>query len=141
MSKQQEILKLYNQQLEDLNATEQEAKKYLLSIAKNNNIKVFINDLFDSKDNVVNFNEQVETLLKSNLINIKVGDKLNQNILTLNDKDTWWSNNYKNSYIIFNSKQVYDYDTLENLIEIKVNDEFIVQKIIFDTNEYFYKYL
>lgn len=41
MSKQQEILKLYNQQLEDLNATEQEAKKYLLSIAKNNNIKVF----------------------------------------------------------------------------------------------------
>lgn len=111
----------------------------MLSIAKNNNIKVFINDLFDSKDNVINFNQQVETLLKSNLINVKVGDKLNQNILTLNDKDTWWSNNYKNSYIIFKSKQVYNYDTLENLIEIKVNDEFIVQKIIFDTNEYFYK--
>lgn len=139
MSKQLEILNLYNQQREDLNTTEQEAKKYLLSIAKNNNIKVFINDLFDSKDNVINFNQQVETLLKSNLINVKVGDKLNQNILTLNDKDTWWSNNYKNSYIIFISKQVYDYDTLENLIEIKVNDEFIVQKIIFNTNEYFYK--
>lgn len=139
MSKQQEILKLYNQQLEDLNATEQEAKKYLLSIAKNNNIKLFINDLFDSKDNVINFNQQVETLLKSNLINIKVGDKLNQNILTLNDKDTWWSNNYNNSYIIFKSKQLYDYDTFENLIEIKVNNEFIVQKIIFDRNEYFYK--
>lgn len=139
MSKQQEILKLYNQQLEDLNATEQEAKKYLLSIAKNNNIKLFINDLFDSKDNVINFNQQVETLLKSNLINIKVGDKLNQNILTSNDKDTWWSNNYKNSYIIFTSKQLYDYDTFENLIEIKINNEFIVQKIIFDRNEYFYK--
>lgn len=139
MSKQQEILNLYNQQLEDLNATEQEAKKYLLSIAKNNNIKLFINDLFDSKDNVINFNQQVETLLKSNLINIKVGDKLNQNILTLNDKDTWWSNNYKNSYIIFKSKQLYDYDTFENLIEIKINNEFIVQKIIFDRNEYFYR--
>ena len=30
MSKQQEILNLYNQQLEDLNATEQEAKKILV---------------------------------------------------------------------------------------------------------------
>lgn len=139
MSKQQEILNLYNQQREDLNTTEQEAKKYLLSIAKNNNIKVFINDLFDSKDNVINFNQQVETLLKSNLINVKVGDKLNQNILTLNDKDTWWSNNYKNSYIIFKSKQLYDYDTIETLIEIQVNNEFIVQKIIFDRYEYFYR--
>ena len=63
MSKQQEILNLYNQQREDLKTTEQEAKKYLLSIAKNNNIKVFINDLFDSKYNFVNFNWQVETLL------------------------------------------------------------------------------
>ena len=139
MSKQQKILNLYNQQREDLNTTEQEAKKYLLSIAKNNNIKVFINDLFDSKDNVINFNQQVETLLKSNLINVKVGDKLNQNILTLNDKDTWWSNNYKNSYIIFKSKQLYDYDTIETLIEIQVNNEFIVQKIIFDRYEYFYR--
>ena len=139
MSKQQEILNLYNQQREDLNTTEQKAKKYLLSIAKNNNIKVFINDLFDSKDNVINFNQQVETLLKSNLINVKVGDKLNQNILTLNDKDTWWSNNYKNSYIIFKSKQLYDYDTIETLIEIQVNNEFIVQKIIFDRYEYFYR--
>lgn len=139
MSKQQEILNLYNQQREVLNTTEQEAKKYLLSIAKNNNIKVFINDLFDSKDNVINFNQQVETLLKSNLINVKVGDKLNQNILTLNDKDTWWSNNYKNSYIIFKSKQLYDYDTIETLIEIQVNNEFIVQKIIFDRYEYFYR--
>lgn len=139
MSKQQEILNLYNQQREDLNTTEQEAKKYLLSIAKNNNIKVFINDLFDSKDNVINFNQQVETLLKSNLINVKVGDKLNQNILTSNDKDTWWSNNYKNSYIIFKSKQLYDYDIIETLIEIQVNNEFIVQKIIFDRYEYFYR--
>lgn len=137
MSKQQEILNLYNQQREDLKTTKDEAKKYLLSIAKNNNIKVFINDLFDSKDNVINFNQQVETLLKSNLINVKVGDKLNQNILTLNDKDTWWSNNYKNSYIIFKSKQLYDYDIIETLIEIQVNNEFIVQKIIFDRYEYF----
>lgn len=139
MSKQQEILNLYNQQREDLKTTKDEAKKYLLSIAKNNNIKVFINDLFDSKDNVINFNQQIETLLKSNLINVKVGDKLNQNILTLNDKDTWWSNNYKNSYIIFKSKQLYDYDTIETLIEIQVNNEFIVQKIIFDRYEYFYR--
>lgn len=139
MSKQQEILKLYNQQLEDLNATEQEAKKYLLSIANNDTVKVFINDLFDSKDYVINFNKQVETLLKSNLINVKVGDKLNQNILTLNDKDTWWSNKYKNSYIIFQSKQLYAYDTFENFIEIIVNDEFIVKKIIFDTHEYCYR--
>lgn len=139
MSKQQEILNLYNQQREDLKTTKDETKKYLLSIAKNNNIKVFINDLFDSKDNVINFNQQVETLLKSNLINVKVGDKLNQNILTLNDKDTWWSNNYKNSYIIFKSKQLYDYDIIETLIEIQVNNEFIVQKIIFDRYEYFYR--
>ena len=46
MTKQQEILKLYNRQLEDLNATEQEAKKYLLSIANNDTVKQFINRFF-----------------------------------------------------------------------------------------------
>ena len=39
MSKQQEILNLYNQQLEDLTTTKAEAKKYLLSIAQDDNVK------------------------------------------------------------------------------------------------------
>lgn len=39
MSKQQEILNLYNQQREDLKTTKDEAKKYLLSIAQDDNLK------------------------------------------------------------------------------------------------------
>ena len=50
MSKQQEILNLYNQQLEDLTTTKAETKKYLLSIAQDDNVKQFINRFFELKD-------------------------------------------------------------------------------------------
>lgn len=76
MSKQQEILNLYNQQLEDLTTTKAEAKKYLLSIAQDDNIKQFINRFFELKDDMIDFKEKFELLLNFELFNLKVGDKL-----------------------------------------------------------------
>jgi hypothetical protein len=76
MSKQQALLNLYNQQLEDLNATEQEAKKYLLSIANNNNIKQFINRFFELKNDMLDFNKKFELLLNFELFNLNIGDTL-----------------------------------------------------------------
>lgn len=76
MSKQQEILNLYNQQREDLKTTKDEAKKYLLSIAQDDNVKQFINRFFDMKNNILDFNEHFESLLNFELFNIKIGDKL-----------------------------------------------------------------
>jgi len=55
MSKQQEILNLYNQQREDLKTTENEAKKYLLSIAQDDNVKQFINRFFEMKNDIHNW--------------------------------------------------------------------------------------
>lgn len=81
MTKQQEILKLYNQQLEDLNATEQEAKKYLLSIANNDTVKQFINRFFELKDDMLNFNKKFELLLNFELFNLKIGDTLSNDDL------------------------------------------------------------
>lgn len=76
MSKQQEILNLYNQQLEDLTTTKAEAKKYLLSIAQDDNVKQFINRFFELKDDMIDFKEKFELLLNFELFNLKLGDKL-----------------------------------------------------------------
>lgn len=76
MSKQQEILNLYNQQLENLNATKNEAKKYLLSTAQDDNVKQFINRFFELKDDMIDFKEKFELLLNFELFNLKLGDKL-----------------------------------------------------------------
>lgn len=76
MSKQQEILNLYNQQREDLKTTKDEAKKYLLSIAQDDNVKQFINRFFEMKNDILDFNEHFESLLNFELFNIKIGDKL-----------------------------------------------------------------
>lgn len=76
MSKQQEILNLYNQQLEDLTTTKAEAKKYLLSIAQDDNVKQFINRFFELKDDMIEFKEKFELLLNFELFNLKLGDKL-----------------------------------------------------------------
>lgn len=81
MSKQQEILNLYNQQREDLKTTKDEAKKYLLSIAQDDNVKQFINRFFDMKNDILDFNEHFESLLNFELFNIKIGDKLNKDNL------------------------------------------------------------
>lgn len=76
MSKQQEILNLYNQQLEDLTTTKAEAKKHLLSIAQDDNVKQFINRFFELKDDMIDFKEKFELLLNFELFNIKIGDTL-----------------------------------------------------------------
>ena len=76
MSKQQEILNLYNQQLENLNATKNEAKKYLLSTAQDDNVKQFINRFFELKDDMIDFKEKFELLLNFELFNIQIGDTL-----------------------------------------------------------------
>lgn len=76
MSKQQEILNLYNQQLKDLKTTEDEAKKYLLSITQDDNVKQFINRFFELKDDMIDFKEKFELLLNFELFNLKLGDKL-----------------------------------------------------------------
>lgn len=76
MSKQQEILNLYNKQLENLIATEQEAKKYLLSIANDDTVKQFINRFFELKDDMIDFKKKFELLLNFELFNLKLGDKL-----------------------------------------------------------------
>lgn len=76
MSKQQEILNLYNQQREDLKITKDEAKKYLLSIAQDDNVKQFINRFFELKDDMIDFKEKFELLLNFELFNLKLGDKL-----------------------------------------------------------------
>lgn len=76
MSKQQEILNLYNQQLKDLTTTKAEAKKYLLSIAQDDNVKQFINRFFELKDDMIDFKEKFELLLNFELFNLKLGDKL-----------------------------------------------------------------
>lgn len=81
MSKQQEILNLYNQQLEDLTTTKAEAKKYLLSVAQDDNVKQFINRFFEMKNDILDFNEHFESLLNFELFNIKIGDKLNNDNL------------------------------------------------------------
>ena len=81
MSKQQEILNLYNQQREDLKTTKDEAKKYLLSIAQDDNVKQFINRFFEMKNDILDFNEHFESLLNFELFNIKIGDKLNKDNL------------------------------------------------------------
>lgn len=74
-------MKLYNQQLEDLNATEQEAKKYLLSIANNDTVKQFINRFFELKDDMLDFNKKFELLLNFELFNLKIGDTLSNDDL------------------------------------------------------------
>lgn len=76
MSKQQEILNLYNQQLENLTTTKAEAKKYLLSIAQDDNVIQFINRFFELKDDMIDFKEKFELLLNFELFNLKLGDKL-----------------------------------------------------------------
>lgn len=76
MSKQQEILNLYNQQLEDLTTTKAEAKKYLLSTAQDDNVKQFINRFFELKDDMIDFKEKFELLLNFELFNMKIRDKL-----------------------------------------------------------------
>lgn len=76
MSKQQEILNLYNKQLEDLNATKNEAKKYLLSTAQDDNVKQFINRFFELKNDMLDFNKKFELLLNFELFNIQIGDTL-----------------------------------------------------------------
>lgn len=76
MSKQQEILNLYNKQIENLTTTKAEAKKYLLSIAQDDNVKQFINRFFELKDDMIDFKEKFESLLNFELFNLKLGDKL-----------------------------------------------------------------
>lgn len=81
MSKQQEILNLYNQQRENLKTTKDEAKKYLLSIAQDDNVKQFINRFFELKDDMLDFNKKFELLLNFELFNLKIGDTLSNDDL------------------------------------------------------------
>lgn len=134
MSKQQEILNLYNQQREDLKTTKDEAKKYLLSIAQDDNVKQFINRFFELKDDMIDFKEKFELLLNFELFNLKLGDKLtnDESIYQIIETTTY------DETITFPILEIpfllkYDDNILIVLnLFVKTNKDLVISEIIFE---------
>ena len=134
MSKQQEILNLYNQQREDLNATEDEAKKYLLSIAQDDNVKQFINRFFEMKNDILDFNEHFESLLNFELFNIKIGDKLNKDNLMYEVVENTTDEN-EITHAIFEMPLTFkfnDYILIVLNLFVKTNKDLVISEIMFE---------
>lgn len=134
MSKQQEILNLYNQQREDLNTTEQEAKKYLLSIAQDYNVKQFINRFFEMKNDILDFNEHFESLLNFELFNIKIGDKLNKDNLMYEVVENTTDED-EITHAIFEMPLTFkfnDYILIVLNLFVKTNKDLVISEIIFE---------
>ena len=134
MSKQQEILNLYNQQLENLTTTKAEAKKYLLSITQDDNVKQFINRFFELKDDMIDFKEKFELLLNFELFNLKLGDKLtnDESIYQIIETTTY------DETITFPILEIpfllkYDDNILIVLnLFVKTNKDLVISEIIFE---------
>lgn len=134
MSKQQEILKLYNQQLEDLSATKDEAKKYLLSTAQDDNVKQFINRFFELKDDMIDFKEKFELLLNFELFNIQIGNKLNDSDLKyemIDDTTNYDINTFPILEIPFLLKYNDNILIVLNLF-VKTNKDLVITEITFE---------
>ena len=134
MSKQQEILKLYNQQREDLKTTEDEAKKYLLSIAQDDNVKQFINRFFEMKNGILDFNEHFESLLNFELFNIKIGDKLNKNNLMYEIVENTTDED-EITHAIFEMPLTFEFN--DNILIVlnlfvKTNKDLVISEIMFE---------
>lgn len=134
MSKQQEILSLYNQQREDLKTTEDEAKKYLLSIAQDDNVKQFINRFFELKDDMIDFKEKFELLLNFELFNIKIGDKLNNDNLMYEVVENTTDED-EITHAIFEMPLTFkfnDYILIVLNLFVKTNKDLVISEIMFE---------
>lgn len=134
MSKQQEILNLYNQQREDLKTTEDEAKKYLLSIAQDDNVKQFINRFFEMKNHILDFNEHFESLLNFELFNIKIGDKLNNDNLMYEVVENTTDED-EITHAIFEMPLTFkfnDYILIVLNLFVKTNKDLVISEIMFE---------
>lgn len=134
MSKQQEILKLYNQQREDLKTTKDEAKKYLLSIAQDDNVKQFINRFFEMKNDILDFNEHFESLLNFELFNIKIGDKLNKDNLMYEVVENTTDED-EITHAIFEMPLTFkfnDYVLIVLNLFVKTNKDLVISEIMFE---------
>lgn len=134
MSKQQEILNLYNQQLEDLTTTKAEAKKYLLSIAQDDNVKQFINRFFEMKNDILDFNEHFESLLNFELFNIKIGDKLNNDNLMYEVVENTTDED-EITHAIFEMPLTFkfnDYILIVLNLFVKTNKDLVISEIMFE---------
>lgn len=134
MSKQQEILNLYNQQLEDLTTTKAEAKKYLLSIAQDDNVKQFINRFFEMKNDILDFNEHFESLLNFELFNIKIGDKLNKDNLMYEVVENTTDED-EITHAIFEMPLTFkfnDYILIVLNLFVKTNKDLVISEIMFE---------
>lgn len=134
MSKQQEILNLYNQQLKDLKTTKDEAKKYLLSIAQDDNVKQFINRFFEMKNDILDFNEHFESLLNFELFNIKIGDKLNNDNLMYEVVENTTDED-EITHAIFEMPLTFKFN--DNILIVlnlfvKTNKDLVISEIIFE---------
>lgn len=134
MSKQQEILNLYNQQLEDLTTTKAEAKKYLLSTAQDDNVKQFINRFFEMKNDILDFNEHFESLLNFELFNIKIGDKLNKDNLMYEVVENTTDED-EITHAIFEMPLTFkfnDYILIVLNLFVKTNKDLVISEIMFE---------
>lgn len=134
MSKQQEILNLYNQQREDLKTTKDEAKKYLLSIAQDDNVKQFINRFFEMKNDILDFNEHFESLLNFELFNIKIGDKLNEDNLMYEVVENTTDED-EITHAIFEMPLTFkfnDYILIVLNLFVKTNKDLVISEIMFE---------
>lgn len=134
MSKQQEILNLYNQQREDLKTTKAEAKKYLLSIAQDDNVKQFINRFFEMKNDILDFNEHFESLLNFELFNIKIGDKLNNDNLMYEVVENTTDED-EITHAIFEMPLKFkfnDYILIVLNLFVKTNKDLVISEIMFE---------
>lgn len=134
MSKQQEILNLYNQQREDLKTTKDEAKKYLLSIAQDDNVKQFINRFFEMKNDILDFNEHFESILNFELFNIKIGDKLNNDNLMYEVVENTTDED-EITHAIFEMPLTFkfnDYILIVLNLFVKTNKDLVISEIMFE---------
>lgn len=134
MSKQQKILNLYNQQREDLKTTKDEAKKYLLSIAQDDNVKQFINRFFEMKNDILDFNEHFESLLNFELFNIKIGDKLNKDNLMYEVVENTTDED-EITHAIFEMPLTFkfnDYILIVLNLFVKTNKDLVISEIMFE---------
>lgn len=134
MSKQQEILNLYNQQREDLKTTKDKAKKYLLSIAQDDNVKQFINRFFEMKNDILDFNEHFESLLNFELFNIKIGDKLNKDNLMYEVVENTTDED-EITHAIFEMPLTFkfnDYILIVLNLFVKTNKDLVISEIMFE---------
>lgn len=134
MTKQQDLLNLYNKQLEDLNATKQEAKKYLLSVAQDDNVKQFINRFFEMKNDILDFNEHFESLLNFELFNIKIGDKLNKDNLMYEVVENTTDED-EITHAIFEMPLTFkfnDYILIVLNLFVKTNKDLVISEIMFE---------